>query len=123
MLDHVAGLIRLPALRPPILDGLAISIGGLDAQLAAAAGSALIDAISSASAAAGTVDGPQLASQLLLGVTDCVLAIWSRQPRCALPATVTLHPASNAASELHFSLAATACVLAISAGRALNPVS
>ena len=81
----MAELIRLPALRPPIVAGLATSVGGLDAQLASAAGAALVDAVSalqgSAAAAHRATDSDV---QLLLGVSDCVLAISSREPRCDL---------------------------------------
>ena len=84
MLELLAGLIRLPALRQPVMEGLAISIGGLDAQLAAAAGAALIQVIASPTDPAPSLDGTQLHSPLLLDVTDCVLTVWGRQPRCAL---------------------------------------
>ena len=65
--------------------GLATSVGGLDAQLAAAAGSALVDAVSAAAPGSSTAGAHDAAAEsgvpLLLGVADCVLAISSREPR------------------------------------------
>jgi len=63
--------------------GLATSIGGLDAQLASAAGTALVDAVSAAAPGNSTlVQGTaESGAPLLLGVADCVLAISSREPR------------------------------------------
>ena len=94
VLRQLAELIRLPALRPPIVLGLATSVGGLDAQLASAAGSALVDAVSATapgSAAAAAHGAADSGVSLLLGVADCVLAISSREPRCALVLSLAFH--------------------------------
>ncbi len=93
ILRNLAELIRLPALRPPVVLGLATSVGGLDAQLASAAGSALVDAVSAAAPGSSTLveDAAEGGAPLLLGVADCVLAISSREPRCVLGLPLSPH--------------------------------
>ena len=73
-----AALLRLSALRGPLLEGLAASIGGLDASLAAAAASALVEALTAADSTGG---GGEAGPQLLLGAADCLLDLWSRHAR------------------------------------------
>lgn len=77
-ISSFAALLRLPALRPPLLEGLAASIGGLDASLGAAAGSALVEALTSAGSGGG---GGESGPQLLLGVVDSLVDLWSRHAR------------------------------------------
>ena len=53
---------------------------------------------------AGHADGAESGDQLLLGVTDCVLAIWSRQPRrvfsrLVVPAPLLLHLLATGAAK------------------------
>ena len=79
-LPALAGLLRLEALRQPLLEGLAFSVGGLDGQLSRAAG----DALSGAAASLGEAG--------LEGLVAALLAAWqrhARSPRMATPLLAT----------------------------------
>ncbi|KAL4443777.1 hypothetical protein ABPG75_011514 [Micractinium tetrahymenae] len=71
-LPALAALIAHPALQEALLEGLTFSIGGLDSQLATAAGDALADAVEEQL-------GEDLAA--LGGLGDSLLVLWRRQQR------------------------------------------
>lgn len=69
----------------PLMEGLTASIGGLDASLGAAASSALLQALTSAGPRDERREGTESGAQLLMGLTDCLLDIWSRHARYIPP--------------------------------------
>lgn len=78
-LPALARLIELSEMRSALLQGLAFSAGGLDAQLAEAAGEALVDAI-------GSLGNDNV--ELITSLGDSFTALWfsnSQSPRMALP--------------------------------------
>ncbi|KAK9814241.1 hypothetical protein WJX72_002759 [[Myrmecia] bisecta] len=85
-LPRLALLVVQEDYREAVLEGLAASIGGLDASLTRSASAALVQVLTATSP-----DGGQ--SSLLAAVASCLLAIWAhhaRSPRMANPLLRTL---------------------------------
>lgn len=81
-----AALLPDSGLRPALLQGLAMGLGGLDAQLASAAAAALTGAL----AACADLDGGGRlgADSLLRAVLDDLPALWQRTERWKLPCLI-----------------------------------
>ena len=96
MLASYAAVLRFPPLQLPLMEGLTASIGGLDASLGAAASSALVQALTSARSGEERRGGTEVGPELLMGVTDCLLDIWSRHARYA---ALIPHPVCSVTSD------------------------